>query len=330
MLWANWKNFLKIMCAYLAGEKLLNFYSYVKYKRDYSNAGSFRFKSENSFAIVMQGPVISTARFTIESLKIYRHNFPDAILILSTWSVGKTLRDELRSYGVHLIQNKEPKNPGISNINMQILTSKSGVLLAEELGVKYVLKTRADQRIYHPSFFAYLKNLLKLFPLEGHGTLQRERLIGISLGTFKYRIYGLSDMFLFGHIDDMLLYWNIPLDPRLNTFNERSKAGKTWKEFAMWRVCETYLCAGFLARIGYALEDTLTDSFNVLGKHFVIIDSEAIKLFWNKYTLNADRYAAFGFFDPQISFNDWLMLYEDADAIEIDHSIIDQPITQSS
>ena len=71
----------------------------------------------------------------------------------------------------------------------------------------------------------------------------------------------------------------------------------------------------------------MTDSFDALSEYFVVIDSESIKLFWNKYTFNADRYSAFGLFDPQVSFNDWLMMYENIETVIIDHSIVDQPIS---
>ena len=170
--------------------------------------------------------------------------------------------------GINYIENDKHDNPGLSNINMQIKTSKSGLLLAKKLGAQYAVKTRTDQRIYHPSMYAYLRNLLNLFPLKNKISAQHERLIGISLNTFKYRMYGLSDMFLFGQIDYMLLYWNIPFDPRIDESEEQSNACKTWKEFAKWRICETYLCTEFLSRIGHETKFTLTDSFDAFSKYF--------------------------------------------------------------
>jgi hypothetical protein len=95
----------------------------------------------------------------------------------------------------------------------------------------------------------------------------------------------------------------------------------------MWRVCETYLCTEYLHKIGFKTKFTLEDSFNTFNKYFIVIDSQAIKLFWNKYTLNTDRYSAFGFFDPEISFNDWLIIWNNPNNFDIDYSIIDQPIT---
>lgn len=156
-----------------------------------------------------------------------------------------------------------------------------------------------------------------------------KRLVGISLGTFKYRLYGVSDMFLYGHIDDMVRYWNIPLDARIDSPEEQNNVGLTWRIFSTWRVCEVYLCTEFLKSIGRDITYTLADSFQVFKDHFVVIDQAAIKLYWHKYTLNADRYAGFGFFDSELSFNDWLVLYHSIDNMVVDETILDQPISKA-
>ena len=326
--WIEVKNIIKLCVSVITGNKYFVYRLYSRRGSTTSTIGIFDKKSIEKFSIVLQGSVLDADYFTIETCKLYRQLFPDALVILSTWKISDVLKNNLLDIGVYWIENEAPENPGIANINMQITTSREGVLLAKNLGANYVLKTRTDQRIYHPSLYAYLRNLLNLFPLKNINTRQHERLIGISMNTLKFRMYGLSDMFLFGQIDDMILYWNTPLDPRYDTSEERSNVGKTWKESAIWGIGETYLCTAFLRKIGYEIQYTLADSFNAISKHFIVIDAEAIRLYWNKYTFNADRYSAFGFFNPEISFNDWLMLYENIETIDIDYSIIDQPISQ--
>jgi hypothetical protein len=153
--------------------------------------------------------------------------------------------------------------------------------------------------------------------------------VAISLNTFKYRLYGVSDMFLYGHIDDMVRYFNIPLDTRKDSPEERSTASKTWRSFSTWRVCEVYLCTEFLKSIGYDIKFTLVDSFQVFRDHFVVIDQAAIKLYWHKYTLNVERYSDLDFFDPELSFNDWLILYHSIDNMIIDETILDQAISKT-
>jgi hypothetical protein len=290
--------------------------NFKKFEKDYNNKEAIKLISKYSFAIIVQGAVIDEDDFTFESLKIYRRNFPEAILILSTWNVSVDLEMQLNEYKVNVIRNQRPSNPGISNINLQIKTSRSGVLLAKELGSEFVLKTRTDQRIYHPSLDAYLISLIRAFPLKNNRhTDQSERMVAISLNTFKHRLYGISDMFLFGHIDDMCKYWDAPFDNRIDSLEEAKKAGKTWQSFSNWRVCEVYLCANFIEGLGRELTFTLQDYHEVLKEHFIIIDQSAIKLFWKKYNLSEDRYAAFGVFDPEISFNDWLVLFQASDNI---------------
>lgn len=306
-----------------------NYRCYKKHAANQNDHGALMLSSKDRFAIVIQGPLIMDSDFTVETLKIYRHNFPDAILILSTWFVSDDILKLLESYNVSVIQNTMPENPGISNINLQIVTSSAGVLAARDLGAQRVLKTRTDQRIYHPSLECYLFNLVKAFPLAEGFSGQVSRLVVISLNTFKYRLYGVSDMFLYGHIDDIVRYWDIPLDVRKGSPEELINAGFSWRSFATWRVCEVYLCTEFLKGIGRNISFTLLDSFKVFKDHFVIIDQAAIKLYWHKYSLNEDRYSHFGFFDPELSFNDWLILFNSIDNVVIDESILDQPISKA-
>jgi hypothetical protein len=143
-------------------------------------------------------------------------------------------------------------------------------------------------------------------------------------------MYGISDMFLYGYIDDMVRYWNIPLDARKDSPEERNNVGlNTWRTFSIWNVCEVYLCTQFLKNVGRNITYTFEDSLQVFKDHFVVIDQAAIKLYWRKYTINADRYEDFGFFDPELTFNDWLTLYHSIDNIIIDETILDQPISKA-
>jgi hypothetical protein len=318
------------MASSIVGRCFWTYQLYKKYAGDQINHGALKLLSTGRFAIVMQGPLIVDSNFTIETIKLYRRNFPDAILILSTWSVSADMIEALKKHDVHVVQNQRPTNTGISNINLQIITSGAGVVAARELGAQFVLKTRTDQRIYHPSLETYLFNILKYYPLLPDLSLQMKRLVGISLNTFKYSLYGVSDMFLYGHIDDMVRYWNIPLNELKDLPKERNNVGlNTWRTYSTWRTPEVYLCTEFLKSIGRDITYTLADSFQVFKDHFVVIDQAAIKLYWHKYTLNADRYAYLGFFDPELSFNDWLVLYHSIDNMIIDDTILDQPISKA-
>ena len=125
-----------------------------------------KFTKNLQFTIVVQGPIILDQDFTIETLKLYRKNFPDAIIILSTWPTTKKNIRILKKLDIKVLENLQPKNKGISNINLQIVSSRNGIHLAKKMGTKYVLKTRTDQRIYHPNLKNYLFNFINTFPLK--------------------------------------------------------------------------------------------------------------------------------------------------------------------
>ena len=320
------KHLAKLMFTTSKGSSFWNYRLYKKFESDQIARGTFKLEGSYSFAIVLQGQIVLDSNFTVETLKIYRKNFPNAILILSTWSIPNIQKKELKAINVYVIENQKPANPGIGNINLQIVSSRSGILEAQKQGALYVLKTRCDQRIYHPGFDAYLFNLIHYFPLGKEVSLQKKRLIGASLNCMKFRLYGVSDMFLFGCIDDMVMYWDTPLDERLHSPETQNNTAISWREHAMLRICEVYLCIEFIKKLGREIRYTLSDSFDVLSKHFLIIDKDAIKIYWHKYTLNADRYPAFGLYEPELGFNDWLMLFSLSDQVLIDESILDQPM----
>ncbi len=314
-----------MMLGYFGGKNFVNYRDYPKRAIRETDKGSLKLKSrQEKIAIVVQGPVITEENFTIESLRLYRYNMPDALLILSTWYIPEELNSEIESCNIQVIINKRPDNPGVQNVNMQIIATRAGVIAAEKMGAEYILKTRTDQRIYHPSIDVYLLNLLSCFPLSHEYPAQAKRLVAISLNTFRYRMYGISDMFLFGWVSDMVMYWNIPEDDRLVPSSRDTKGRLTWKEASRRRFCEVYFCTEYLKKIGKECIFTLEDSFRVMKEHFIIIDREALRLYWHKYTINSDRYAGYGLYDPEISFNDWLLLYNAFDKLSIDEKIIDE------
>jgi len=256
-------------------------------------------------AIVMQGPIVTKDNFTYETLKIYRKRFPKISLILSTWN--EYSEDELNKFkaiNVEIIRNTKPDYAGISNINFQIESTKNGIFKAKELGFKYCLKTRTDQRIYRHDFILFFLSLLDIFKIENKNL--RKRLIIASLNTYKYRLYGVSDMLMFGHIDDMFKYWNVSFDKRVLKDVEM---GVSALEYSKACICEVYLCTEFLKKINYCISFTLEDSWSVLANYFCVVDSKSIDLFWFKYARwNEDkRYQNMKRkLDEEFYFSDWV------------------------
>lgn len=233
-------------------------------------------------AIVIQGPVVEEHNFTIETIRMYKKNYPDHVIIVSAWNdtpeqVARQLEDEQ----VIVLLNSKPDKSGALNINFQIRSSLRGIEKAKELGCTYVYKTRSDQRLYATDMTHYLLAVLRQFPLSGITTPQNYRLISSSMTTLKYRPYGIGDMLMFGEINDMLLYWDSKPDDRKMT--KEDIPALSVLETAKLKLAETYLCTNFLDKIGYTYDFTLSDSQHVYRSLFYSVDFELLKLFWYKY-----------------------------------------------
>lgn len=276
-------------------------------------------------AIVLQGPILIENDFTFETIKIYNKHFPDALIILSTWEDedAKYLERFKRLDYLNIVLNKKPACVGISHINYQIFSSGNGIKLAKDMGIKYVIKTRTDQRMYAPNVLNYLYNLTEVFPVK-KSFQQKRRLVGMSLNTFKYRIYGISDMLIYGHIDDMLSYWTPEFDNRL--FDLSDGKANTLRKYSRLRLCEVYLMTKFLEKIGINLRWTLRDSWRIFADHFCVVDKEQLDLIWPKYNRCEYPNMKYDFklnFKCELTFRDWLNIYCDVKNFIINEDILD-------
>jgi len=114
-------------------------HNYITYHQRPIKADSIRTFSQSELklpqlAIVIQGPIITANEFTFETIKLYKQHFPNAIIILSTWrdeqQIALTMIDSL---GILVLLNEKPNFTGVSNINMQVVSSRAGVKKANLL-----------------------------------------------------------------------------------------------------------------------------------------------------------------------------------------------------
>jgi len=261
---------------------------------------------DEKIALIIQGPIIEREEFTLETIKIYKKRFPELMIILSTWDDSPLKAVGMfKKLGVEVLLNKKPAYAGISNINLQIASTKNGIIKAKQKGAEYCFKMRTDQRIYRHDFISFFLSLLKEFPITNNKII-RGRLIAPSLNTYKYRLYGVTDMLLFGFIEDMLLYWDVEYDFRKK---EEIKFGITVEEWAKANVCEVYLCTKYLAKIGHTPIYTLKDSWEVIADYFCIVDNSSIDLFWNKYSYWNEQRTYSNMhrsLKEEFTFSDWL------------------------
>ena len=135
------------------------------YSKDYM-ALSDPFAQRNDIAIMMQGPLKKEWDFTVETIKMYRKNFAGCKIVVSTWdNEDKTVCDQLKNMGVTLVLSKLPENNYL-NMHHQIISTRAGLEKAKELGCKFALKTRTDQRLYETNIPEFLLNILNAFPLK--------------------------------------------------------------------------------------------------------------------------------------------------------------------
>ncbi len=259
------------------------------------------------YAIVIQGPLIRTLDFTLETVRLYKKTFPGAIQIISTWKDEDPLYIErIRAEGVTVIQNDKPSYNGASNINFQIVSTAAGMRRAKELGAEYVFKTRVDMRMYATNVFPFLLDLIRRFPAVS--SVQKSRLIACSLDTFLYRPYSISDTFLFGQIDDMIAYWTPALDQRKLVFPTKMSI----LEWAKFRVGESYFMTAYLEKIGIKVDMTLVQTWLAYQTYFCVVDQQDIDLFWMKYERQREfrrlRYDH-TYTDQELGFRDWLLMY---------------------
>lgn len=269
-------------------------------------------------SIVLQGPILDDADFTLETVRLYRQLHPWAIIVVSTWiDQSNEVLNKIESLGAIVVKSEKPIWAGQQNMNMQIVSSRVGLEAAKESGATHAIKTRADQRLCATDLLNYLYSLLKIFPLR-ESCLQNQRLVAIGLDTFRYRMYGVGDLFLFGEINDMVRYWSPPLDSR--KFEPNEIHFRNLREFALWRICEVYFCTEFLQSTGWNIKWTLEDYWRMLVARFCIIDSNSVDLIWPKY--NNREFGPWSSYRAQerglteLGFGDWVSLCAGIDSIK--------------
>jgi len=264
----------------------------------------------NDFAIVIQGPIGEYCDFLVETIKLYQKIFPSAHIIVSTWNNEKnTIIDLINHLGVVVLLSDVPNVKGFGNINLQLVSSYKGIKYASDNNIKYCIKTRTDCRMYRSNIAPYLKGVMDTFRLDDSCSATG-RIVATSVNTCKYKVYGITDILLFGHTKDLELYF----DP------QDYEEGLVENGFGKYPViinntpvvAETYLCARYLKKIGVEIDWTLEHWWQCLKDYFCVVDADSIDLFWYKtdwmyekrfyrsYTSKSHR---------AVEFSDWLALY---------------------
>lgn len=257
------------------------------------NSANLRASYPNPFnadiAIVIQGPIVIDNQTTLRIVNFYQEKYPDAMVVISTWAT--TPPEHLQPFlqlsnqeNIKIILNKDPDNPGIFNVNRQIVSTLHG--LKAVVGKTYAIKTRTDQVLTEPRL---LCNLELLHESYSKSTKKDRKIIVSSLNTFAFRLYGASDMFQFGLTRDLINFWEQPLDQRPT--DSLSEISENLHLEAMKRVAEVYLNTNYFKFLyGKDPVYTFEESLNFITKRFVVADAESLGQRWLKNTNLVDRW----------------------------------------
>ena len=270
-------------------------------------------KIDEKIAIIIQGPIQEKIDFLKNTLEIYKKIFKNSIIIISTWKSEdiekiNTLKDE----NIYILFNDEPEKSQ-SNIDHQIFSTNIALKFAMNHNAKYSIKTRADVRINKSNLETFFISLIKTFPVKSN-SLIKSRIVVPSLITFKFRIFSLSDIVMFGETNDLLQYFDLELfRDGLKKFDLNEK--KLLKNETPV-VAEIFLCARFMNKLDNSINWNLESWWDSLKNYFCIIDNSSLDLFWHKYDWNYEyRYIRTysDKFARAIDFQDWLSLYNNSE-----------------
>lgn len=291
--------------------------NYLTYHLRPKNSKNFHLEStckiDEKFAIIIQGPIQDKFNFLKNTLEIYKKIFQNSLIIISTWeNENINLINTLKNENTFILFNKEPEK-SLSNINHQIYSTNVALNFAKEKGARYSIKTRADVRINKNNIETFLFSLIKSFPVKKNNFI-KSRIVVPSLITFKFRIYSLSDIVMFGETEDLIKYFD------RETFIEGLKKFGLNKQNLLKNetpvVAEIFLCSRFISKIDNQINWELKNWWEALKNYFCIIDNSSLDLFWHKYDWEYEyRYLRTysGKFTRAIDFQDWLSLYNGLD-----------------
>ena len=200
--------------------------------------------------------------------------------------------------------------PGRGNVNMQKVSTLAGINKAKELGCKYLLKTRTDQRIYGDEIIAFCKKMFNKYPVRGYINANG-RLITTSTGTFKSRLYNICDMFLFGHIDDVEKFFDAPSVDNLPKDYKYDESNPV--EYAKSRPGEIHFTVNYLEKVGHKIKWDFEDSELVRNNYFIIVDNSSLDILWPKYDHREYRWKSYDkdYYLQQCSFSEWMAAQEE-------------------
>ncbi len=266
------------------------FFSYKLRPKKAEQLVSVEKQSPNAdkFAIVMQGPLVQKHNFTLETVKTYERIYPGVFIIISTW------KDENAEYierikketSCLIVLNEYPQYSGFLNGNYQMVSTVNGIKAAKECGKEFVFKTRCDYRFYKRGLLEFMHSMLLSYPCSDSPLYQRYRIIFTSgRRDDMYKPFFLGDQFNFGHVDDMLNFWD----------HKEVKQNWSWKEFNKWCKSEHFswkqerqytsiLTKRYIKKMtGEEIDISVKAYWEYAKKYLIFFSAKDVDAYWCKY-----------------------------------------------
>lgn len=287
-------------------------------------------------AIVIQGPLARSDNYTLTTARLYREWYPNVPIVISTWKkeVNPSFRVICQKLSVVILENDLPPVAGYGHMNYQIESSHQGIeYVKNNLNVKYVLKTRTDQRFNRIDFLIYFKNLLRLFPPNTHRISKRI----IALSSLRWTPFYVRDYMYFGTVEDISKLFSIPHQtqecgdyfmrkqslfykfhrknscPSLLLDLHKAKTPLKLRNFNIM-MDKLYPAEVFISKSFYDLyiepiepDKLLQTYWKYLRDCLIIVDREQLLLHWQKYPDR--RYLAENYYNHEIDHARWLDMY---------------------
>ncbi len=296
---------------------------------------SFNNQQTAQVGIILQGQVEYKNDFTLETLKLYRRQYPDIKIVLSTWEneVTDSFREESSRLNIKIIESALPENQGFWHVNCQIMNSHIGTVFFEsDEDVHYLLKTRTDQRIYKPNFIDYLLNTYQIYS-------KNEKRILLLDSSYLYIPFYLCDYLAFGDKQEIIHLYSIPhengecdkfkaniqvnrefiteerqsekLD--FSSFNSLKRAD-VYNHLENLFVPEVYIAFSFYKK--FVFPGTLYTDTDIFEKYWsfiksktIIIDERDLLMYWPKYKYRGHNDVNCYFYGHGLNHARWLDLY---------------------
>ena len=237
---------------------------------------------KSGIGILVQGPIIK--KTTRLNLRLLKHHYPNNYIVFSTWS-NQDLRElsDLEDGFFHIILNDKPEYCGVSNINMQIASTKTGLNYLAALNCTHVLKTRSDIILTNSYALRYF--------MHQFSQTSEPRLVFSSFNSFLNRPYSVTDQVMFSTTKLLMQFWDLDLV----------------SEDEQIYLVEEFLFTRFLAKQGFEPKYTIDSYLSALKEYANFVDHELIGQVWNKgtYTSLTLRWRNYGQSDRLFEITSW-------------------------